>query len=70
LGIVAGDRPLDVFGWLYLPKPNDGRVSVAATRVAGMTDHITLPVDHEALMRDMRVQRQVLAFLRDGRFEK
>ncbi len=69
VGVVAGDRPFDVLGWLYLPKPNDGRVSVAATRVAGMADHVTLPVDHEALMRDAAVHRQVVAFLREGRFE-
>jgi pimeloyl-ACP methyl ester carboxylesterase len=70
VGVVAGDRPFDVFGWLYLPKPNDGRVSVAATKVPGMAGHITLPVDHEELMRDGEVHRQVLAFLRDGSFEE
>lgn len=71
LGIIAGDRALDpLFPRLVLPRPNDGKVSVAATKVAGMKDHITLPVSHTLMVNDRRVADQVLAFVATGRFMK
>ena len=36
LGVIAGDRAIDPLGWLLVPGPNDGRVAVARTGVAGM----------------------------------
>ena len=69
LGIIAGSRPLDpLFPRLMMPRPNDGKVTVAATQVAGMADHIVLPVSHTLMMYDRRVVAQAMAFLADGRF--
>lgn len=71
LGVIAGDRPIDpVFPKLLVPRPNDGKVSVSATRVAGMRDHIVLPVSHTLMVYDRRVRAQTLAFLQDGRFSR
>lgn len=71
LGVIAGDRALDpIFPRLVLPRPNDGKVSVAATKLAGMRDHITLPVSHTFMVNDRRVGDQVLAFLADGHFHR
>ena len=71
LGVIAGNRALDpVAARLVLPRPNDGRVSVASTRVDGMADHLVLPVSHALMMRDPGVIRQTLHFLRHGRFER
>lgn len=71
LGIIAGDRPLDpILPRLVLPRPNDGKVSVAATRLAGAADHIVLRVPHTAMLISPRVHRQAIAFLRDGRFNR
>jgi hypothetical protein len=52
----------------FLPKPNDGTVSVENTKLAGMRDHITLPATHPLIMRNKQVIKQVLVFLRSGRF--
>ena len=65
LGIIAGDRFLDPLGWLLIPGPNDGRVSVERIRVAGMADHLTLHATHLGMMRN----RRAIDFLRHGRFD-
>ncbi len=52
-----------------LPRPNDGAVTVAETRLAAACDRIELPVSHTGMLFSRRVARQVGAFLRDGRFE-
>ncbi len=69
LGIIAGTAgsayPL---GQLCLPKPHDGRVSVDATRLQGMRDHLVLPASHSLMMRRPDVRRQVLHFLETGWF--
>ena len=51
-----------------LPNPDDGKVSVSAAKVAGMTDFIALPVSHPPMMNNKEVLRQILAFLAKGRF--
>jgi Alpha/beta hydrolase family len=71
LGIIAGDRPFDpVLPRLLLPGANDGKVSVAATRVDGMRDHIVLPVQHTMMVADRRVIAQTLAYLATGSFSR
>ena len=68
LGIIAGTRSVGPLGWMLIPKPNDGRVSVARTKVAGMADHLALPVTHAMMMRSPVVIRQTMHFLEHARF--
>lgn len=70
LGVIAGDRSLYIFASLVLPGPNDGRVSVERTRVAGMSDHIVLHTSHPLIMRDPEALAQTIHFLRNGRFRR
>lgn len=69
LGIIAGTRTVDPLSWLLIPGPNDGRVSVARTRVDGMAAHLALKVSHAFMVRDPDVMRQTAHFLRHGCFE-
>jgi pimeloyl-ACP methyl ester carboxylesterase len=66
LGIIAGNRFIDPLGWLLIPGPNDGRVSVERTKVPGMTDHVTIPATHFAMMRNRLAIRHTLHFLEHG----
>lgn len=64
LGILAGNRSIDPLCWLLLPKPNDGKVSVAATKLDEMAMHRVVPVGHTLFPSNRLVWRETLAFLK------
>ena len=68
VGIIAGDRSVDPLSAIFLPRPHDGRVSVANTKLDGMADHIVVSTAHPFLPGNAVAIAQTLAFLRDGRF--
>ncbi|MEM6618210.1 MAG: alpha/beta fold hydrolase [Pseudomonadota bacterium] len=70
VGVIAGYQSISPFMSAMMEGPNDGKVPVAATAVAGMKDHISLPVTHTFMMNNNKVQDQVINFLRDGKFSK
>jgi pimeloyl-ACP methyl ester carboxylesterase len=70
LGIIAGSRSLTPVPARILPPPHDGKVSVMATHLAGMADHIVLPVPHSLMTAHPLTGAQALHFLRHGRFQR
>ncbi|MBM3871775.1 MAG: alpha/beta hydrolase [Verrucomicrobia bacterium] len=66
-GIIAGDGSL-LSKWFDPAHPGDGRVSVESTKLAGMADHLVLPVRHRFMMCQREVCAQASAFIAQGRF--
>lgn len=68
LGVIAGNVNRNPVFKTILPESSDGKVTVASTKVEGMTDHLELDVDHTFMMNDKRVIKACQQFLEHGRF--
>lgn len=69
LGVLAGSLPIGLGRLLgALPGLNDGVVRVEETEVAGMREHVVLPVAHSAMLVSARVAAQAVSFLSDAHF--
>jgi pimeloyl-ACP methyl ester carboxylesterase len=68
-GVLAGNLGIGL-GRLVpgLPKPSDGVVAVAETRLPEATDAIVLPVSHAGMLVSRACAGQVAAFLESGSF--
>ncbi len=69
LGILAGTRSIDPLMSRFLPKPHDGKVSVASTKLAGMKEHKMVRVSHTFFPQHPSVIANTIRFLSDGVFD-
>ena len=69
LGVIAGKLPLNPFYAAIIEGENDGKVSVASTKVEGMSDHLVLNASHTWMTMNPLVMAQTMNFLAEGRFD-
>lgn len=68
LGVIAGDRSINWINSLMINGPDDGKVSVARTKVEGMKEHLVVHATHPFIMKSRRVADSVIRFLEFGSF--
>ena len=68
LGVIAGSGTINVVASAMLPDPDDGKVSVASTKVDGMDDFLLVGNSHRYITRSDVVLRNTESFLRNGWF--
>ncbi len=68
LGVIAGTRTFNIITSAFLPNPDDGKVTVESTKVAGMKDFLIVEHSHHTMIRMDLVIRNTIAFLRTGVF--
>ena len=69
IGVIAGTRSLGLGALLArLPRPHDGTVALAETRVEGLADHLAVDASHTGMLLDPVVAQAAARFLRSGRF--
>ncbi|PZD71453.1 hypothetical protein C1752_06384 [Acaryochloris thomasi RCC1774] len=69
VGVIAGVKPINPLLSRLLPKPNDGKVSLASTKVEGMTDFLVVNASHTLMVDKREVIDQTLTFLQQGQFD-
>jgi pimeloyl-ACP methyl ester carboxylesterase len=70
LGIIAGDRTINLILSTVFDEPNDGKVAVEDTKLKGMKDFLIVHRSHPFIMQGGEVIDQVVHFLQSGYFEK
>lgn len=70
VGIIAGSKTFNPILSQFLPNPDDGKVSVENTKLAGMKDFIALPVTHTFMMKSKSVIEQAVHYIKTGSFNR
>ena len=70
VGVIAGNRSINLLFSAFLEGADDGMVSVNSTLLSEMSDYIIVPSTHTFIMRSPLVIRQVAHFLKYGRFDR
>lgn len=69
IGVIAGRRSADPWFSPFIPGADDGKISVARTRLAEMSDFLEVEAGHTFIMYKQQVIEQTLHFLQHGRFD-
>ena len=69
LGVITGRKTINFILSTMIPGENDGKVSAQRARLEGMRDFLVVGATHPFIMKNNEVIRQVLFYLKTGRFD-
>jgi len=70
LGIITGNKSLNLILSLLIPGTDDGKVSIERAKLQGMSDFLVVPHSHTFIMESDDVIKQTIYFLHHGYFKK
>ena len=70
LGIIAGEKSINLFLSYLIPDKDDGKVSIDSTKLEGMADHKVMKTTHAMMMHNGRVINEIKTFLKSGSFSE
>ncbi len=70
LGIITGNRSINLLLSCLIPGRNDGKVSLQSAQLEGMSDFLVLPHTHPFIMKSDTAIRQSIHFLQHGSFQR
>lgn len=68
VGIITGNRTINLILSLLIPGPDDGKVSIESAKLDGMAGFCVVPASHPFIMKDRLAIEQTLVFLARGTF--
>lgn len=68
VGIITGNRSMNLINSLLIPGPDDGKVAVDRARLEGADAFLVVEATHTFIMNHRGVADQTIHFLREGRF--
>lgn len=69
VGIITGDRSINLILSLMIPGKDDGKVSIKSAQLENMTDFLVVHASHPMIMKKKTVMYQVEYFLRNKVFD-
>ena len=68
VGIITGNRSMNLINSWLIPGPDDGKVAVDRARLEGAEAFLVVEATHTFIMNHRGVADQTIYFLREGRF--
>ena len=68
VGIITGNRSMNLINSWLIPGPDDGKVAVDRARLEGADAFLVVEATHTFIMNHRGVADQSIYFLREGRF--
>lgn len=70
LGVITGDRSINLILSSFIAGPDDGKVSIERAKLTGMTDFLIVHAPHPFIMKNDDAIEQAINFLRRGKFSR
>ena len=68
LGVITGDRSINLILSKLIPGKDDGKVSVESAKIEGMKEFKVVHATHPFIMKKKKVHQDVISFLHFGEF--